>query len=76
MPQHDEAYASTEQRARAVRYWEDVVRSEMTAKNEPAKPKESPEEALTRLKAQGWSGVSLSPALSKILGIKKNEQAA
>ncbi|MBA1157782.1 hypothetical protein [Microvirga mediterraneensis] len=74
MPQPNEE-ATTEQRERAVRYWTEVVRPELNAKNEPAKPKESAEQALARLKAQGWSGVSLSPALTKILGIK-NEQAA
>lgn len=67
--------ATTEQRERAVRYWTHVVRPELNTKNEPAKPKETPEQALARLKAQGWSGVQISPALSKILGIK-NEQAA
>jgi phosphoglycolate phosphatase-like HAD superfamily hydrolase len=67
--------ATTEQRERAVRYWQEVVRPQLNAKNERAKPKESPEEALARLKAQGWSGVVLSPSLTKILGIK-NEQAA
>jgi chromatin remodeling complex protein RSC6 len=68
--------ATTEQRERAARYWEEVVRPELTAKEATPKAKETPEQALARLKAEGWGSVQISPALTKILGIKKSEQAA
>lgn len=57
----NEAPATPEQRERAVRYWTEVVRPEMAAK-EQKKPQESPEAALARLKAEGWGNIRLSEA--------------
>ena len=72
LPPIDEEKA---RRAAAVMRWEKEIRPQMAAKDEPAKPKEAPEAALDRLKSEGWGSVQISPALTKILGIK-NEQAA
>jgi hypothetical protein len=63
-------------RAAAIMRWETEIRPQMAAKDTPAKPQEAPEAALDRIKSEGWGSVRISPALTKILGIKKNEQAA
>ncbi len=72
-PPNDEA--TTEQRARAVRYWEEVVRPEMNTR-EVAKPKETPFQALERLKEEAKTPVSIGPDLSKFLATMKKGEAA
>ncbi|WP_262027125.1 hypothetical protein [Microvirga sp. Mcv34] len=67
--------ATTEQRAKAVKHWEEVIRPQMATREQKAPP-EDPQVALARIKSEGWGSVQISPALTKILGIKKNEQAA
>jgi hypothetical protein len=74
MPQPNEE-ATLEQRARAVRYWEEVARPEMNTR-EAAKPKEAPFEALERLKAEAGKPVEIGAGLSKILSSMKMSQAA
>lgn len=64
-----------EQRDKAVEYYEQHIRPLLSAK-EQAKVQEDPQAALERIKSEGWGSVQISPALTKILGIKKNEQAA
>jgi len=61
MPPLNEAPATPEQRERAVRYWMEIVRPEMAAK-EQKKPQESPEASLARLRAEGWGDIRLSQA--------------
>jgi hypothetical protein len=68
--------ADKARRAADVLRWETEIRPQMAAKDEASKPKESPQEALDRIKSEGWGSVQISPALTKILGITKNEQAA
>jgi len=67
--------ATPEQRARAVRFWEEVVRPEMNTK-EAAKPKETPFETLERLKAEASKPVVIGPELAKILTGMKSRAAA
>lgn len=67
--------ATSEQRARAARYWEEVVRPEMSTR-EAAKPKETPFEALERLKADAGRPVEIGEGLSKILSTMKKGRAA
>ena len=63
--------ATPEQRARAVRFWEDVVRPEMNIR-ESAKPTETPLEALERLKERAKTPVTIGAGLAKILaGMRK-----
>ncbi|KFG68687.1 hypothetical protein [Microvirga sp. BSC39] len=58
--------ATTEERARAVRYWEEQVRPQMVAK-EKAKVPEDPHSALARLKSEGWGDVHVSDAIRATL---------
>lgn len=67
--------ATTEQRARAVQYWEEVIRPQMTAKETTA-PKETPQAALERLKAEAGKPVAIGDGLAKILGTMKRDRAA
>jgi hypothetical protein len=62
MPQPNETEATVEQRARAVRYWEQKIRPQMATK-EQARPKEDPYQALTRLKSEGWGDIQVSDAI-------------
>lgn len=55
-----------EQRARAVEHWENNIRPGLIAKEE-AKPKETPEEALERLKAAATQPVVIGGELRKKL---------
>jgi hypothetical protein len=66
MPQSNETEATVEQRARAVRYWEQKIRPQMATK-EQAKPKEDPFEALARLKSEGWGDLAASDAIKATL---------
>jgi hypothetical protein len=65
-----------EERDRAVEYYEQHIRPALSARDAPTKPQEDPQAALERIKSEGWGNVQVSPALTKILGINKNEQAA
>ena len=67
--------ATPEQRARAVRFWEEVVRPEMDTRK-AAKPKETPQQALERLKEEARTPVTIGPGLAKILTGMKRGQAA
>jgi sulfur relay (sulfurtransferase) DsrC/TusE family protein len=62
MPRLNETDATVEQRARAVRYWEQEVRPQMAAK-EQSKLTEDPYEALARLKEEGWGDLQVSDAV-------------
>jgi hypothetical protein len=66
MSRLNDTEATVEQRARAVRYWEQKIRPQMTAK-EQAKPKEDPYEALTRLRSEGWGDLQVSDAIRATL---------
>jgi hypothetical protein len=67
--------ATPEQRARAVRFWEEVVRPEMNTR-EVAKPTKTPFQALERLKAEADRPVKIGPELAKTLaGVKKGRAA-
>jgi hypothetical protein len=70
MSRLNESEATVEQRARAVRYWEQEIRPQM-ATREQAKPKEDPYEALTRLKSEGWGDLAASDAIKATLGNTK-----
>jgi hypothetical protein len=67
--------ATTEQRARAVQHWTDVVRPQMAAK-EHAKTPEDPHAALARLKAEASKPVVIGAELAKILFRMKLDRAA
>jgi len=67
--------ATPEQRARAVRYWEEVVRPEMNTR-EAVKPTETPLEALERLREEAKTPVSIGPELAKMLAGMKKARAA
>ena len=54
MSRLNETEATVEQRARAVRYWEQEIRPRIAPK-EQAEPKEDPFAALVRLKSEGWA---------------------
>jgi len=67
--------ATPQERERAVRFWEEVVRPEMNTR-EATKPKETPWQALERLKAEAGKPVVIGPGLAKILaGMKKGAAA-
>lgn len=66
MSRPNEELATVEQRARAVRYWTDVVRPQMAAK-ESAKAPESPDAAVARIKAEGWGDLKVSDAVRATL---------
>jgi hypothetical protein len=66
MPQPNETEATVEQRARAVRHWEQKIRPQMAAK-EQAKPEEDPYEALARISSEGWGDLQVSDAVRATL---------
>jgi len=72
-PLNDEA--TPEQRARAVRFWEEVVRPEMNTR-EAAKPKETPFQLLERLKEEAKTPVTIGAGLAKIIEVMKRGRAA
>ncbi|MBB3020680.1 hypothetical protein FHR70_003766 [Microvirga lupini] len=67
--------ATIEQRARADRYWTEMVRPQMSAKGQ-AKAPEDPQVALNRIKAEGWGDVQVSDAILATLPNMKKGQAA
>lgn len=67
--------ATPEQRARGCRFWEEVVRPEMNTR-EAVKPKETPQQALDRLKEEAKRPVTIGPGLARILAGMKRGQAA
>lgn len=66
MSRLNETEATVEQRARAVRYWEQVIRPRIAPK-EQAEPKEDPFAALVRLKSEGWGDLAASDAIKATL---------
>jgi len=67
--------ATPEQRARAVRFREEVVRPEMNTR-EAVKPTETPLEALERLREEAKTPVTIGAGLAKILaGMRKGRAA-
>jgi len=63
-------------RAAAVMRWEKDIRPQMAAKDEPKKPRETPEQVLERLEAQAKAPVTIGAGLAKILAGMKRGQAA
>lgn len=67
--------ATTEQRTRAVRHWEEVVRPEMNTREAPSL-KETPAQALARLKEEASTPVTIGADLSRFLSGMKMRVAA
>lgn len=59
---HESRPATPEERARAVAYWETVVRPELVARREPRKPTETPVQVLMRV-----SGLSQDEVEARLL---------
>ncbi len=71
-PEPDPGY---EKRLAAVMKWEKDIRPTMAAK-EQTKPKEDPQDALNRIKSEGWGDVQVSDAIRATLPNMKKGQAA
>lgn len=63
-------------RAAAVLRWEQEIRPQLAARDEPKKPKETPEQTLERLQEQAKTPVTIGAGLATFLeGMKKGRAA-